>query len=153
MAELVREGCRARGRFIAAVSGGSTPWRMLSALGEENLPWADVHFAQVDERVAPDGHQDRNLTSLENVLASGGRMRAITVHPMPVADPDLEGAGARYAWRLKSVAGDPLVFDPSYTSASERTATPLRWFLGTQYSTRRPPTSRSPARNIRVDAG
>ena len=111
MAELVREACRDRGRFIAAVSGGSTPWQMLRALGEEDLPWADVHFAQVDERVAPDGHQDRNLTSLENVLASSGTMRAITVHPMPVADPDLERAGARYASQLKSVAGDPLVFD------------------------------------------
>ena len=137
MAELVREGCRARGRFIAAVSGGSTPWQMLSALGEEDLPWADVHFAQVDERVAPDGHQDRNLTSLENVLASSGRMRAITVHPMPVADPDLEGAGARYASRLKSIAGDPLVFD--LVTPRPRSGRPHRFagFLGTQYSTRR----------------
>ena len=38
-----------------AVSGGKTPWQMLRALANEEVPWADVHVVQVDERVAPAG--------------------------------------------------------------------------------------------------
>ena len=59
-----------RGRFVFAVSGGHTPWVMLEALAEEEVPWSNVHLAQVDERVAPSGHPDRNLTHLhESLLA------------------------------------------------------------------------------------
>jgi 6-phosphogluconolactonase len=35
---------------------------MLRALASENIPWNEVHLMQVDERVAPAGHPDRNLT-------------------------------------------------------------------------------------------
>ncbi len=58
----------ARGRFVLAVSGGHTPWIMLRALAQEDIPWAGVHVCQVDERVAPDGHPDRNLTHLRGSL-------------------------------------------------------------------------------------
>jgi Glucosamine-6-phosphate isomerases/6-phosphogluconolactonase len=44
-----------RGRFIMAVSGGHTPWVMLSALAGEKVPWDKVYMAQVDERLAPKG--------------------------------------------------------------------------------------------------
>src|SRR5207253_10841511 len=47
-----RAAVKARGRFIVAVSGGHTPWQMLLALAEEEVPWKDVHVVQVDERVA-----------------------------------------------------------------------------------------------------
>jgi 6-phosphogluconolactonase/glucosamine-6-phosphate isomerase/deaminase len=42
----------ARGQFVMAVSGGRTPWIMLRALGNEEVPWERVHVVQVDERVA-----------------------------------------------------------------------------------------------------
>jgi 6-phosphogluconolactonase len=58
----------ARDRFALAVSGGHTPWIMLRALASEDVPWAGVHVCQVDERVAPDGHPDRNLTHLRESL-------------------------------------------------------------------------------------
>ena len=62
---------RARGRFTVAISGGRTPWVMLRALSErDDVPWQNVHVLQVDERVAPAGHADRNLTHLrESLLA------------------------------------------------------------------------------------
>ncbi len=50
------------GRFVLAVSGGQTPGPMLRALAGEDVPWQGVHIVQVDERVAPAGHPDRNLT-------------------------------------------------------------------------------------------
>jgi 6-phosphogluconolactonase len=55
-------------RFIIAVSGGHTPWIMLTALAGEDVPWDKVHIIQVDERVAPAGHPDRNLTHLRESL-------------------------------------------------------------------------------------
>src|SRR5262245_64883359 len=63
-----RAAVATRGRFIMAVSGGHTPWTMLRALADQPLPWADVHVVQVDERVAPAGHPDRNLTHLRESL-------------------------------------------------------------------------------------
>ena len=50
-----RAAVAARGRFIVAFSGGHTPWQMLRALADEQVPWAGVHVVQVDERVAPAG--------------------------------------------------------------------------------------------------
>jgi 6-phosphogluconolactonase len=75
-----RAAIAARGRFALAVSGGHTPWTMLRALAGEDIPWAGVHICQVDERVAPDGHLDRNLTHLRESLLQHAP-------PAPGADP------------------------------------------------------------------
>ena len=57
-----------RGRFVLAVSGGHTPWAMLRDLAGKEVPWPGVHVLQVDERVAPAGDPDRNLTHLRESL-------------------------------------------------------------------------------------
>ena len=85
-----------RGRFTFAVSGGRTPWAMFAELADR-LPWASVSIYQVDERVAPDGDPDRNLTHLLASLPPGA---AADVHPMPVGAGDLEEAAAGYASAL-----------------------------------------------------
>ena len=61
-------GGRGSREVFMAVSGGHTPWVMLRALANEDVPWAGVHIFQVDERVAPDGDPDRNLTHLHESL-------------------------------------------------------------------------------------
>jgi len=94
-----------------AVSGGHTPWKMLRALADEPLPWADVHIVQVDERVAPAGHPDRNLTHLRESLLAHCPLRPEQVHAMPVEATDLEWARARYAATLEEIAGAPAVLD------------------------------------------
>src|SRR5947209_14963988 len=63
-----RAAVAARGRFIVAISGGHTPWKMLRALADEQTPWAGVHVVQVDERVGPAGGPGRNLTHLPEDL-------------------------------------------------------------------------------------
>ena len=101
---------RARGRFIIAVSGGRTPWAMLRALGQrDDVPWKQVHVLQVDERIAPAGHADRNLTSLSDSLQPPGDPPQI--YAMPVETADLDQAAARYAQILVAVAGSPPVID------------------------------------------
>jgi 6-phosphogluconolactonase len=85
-----------RGRFDLAVSGGTTPGAMFAAL-YGRMPWEKVTIFQVDERVAPDGDPDRNLTLLQRSLPPGG---AADIRPMPVTDGDLEHGAARYAAAL-----------------------------------------------------
>ncbi|HUA41980.1 MAG TPA: 6-phosphogluconolactonase [Streptosporangiaceae bacterium] len=90
---LAKAAVVARGRFTFAVSGGHTPWAMFAALRAEYMPWDNVDLYQVDERVAPDGDPDRNLTHLRESI---GDVPA-RVHPMPVNDADLDGGAAAYA--------------------------------------------------------
>jgi 6-phosphogluconolactonase len=71
-----------RGRFIVAVSGGRTPWQMLRALADEPVPWKDVHVVQVDERVAPAGDPDRNLTHLRESLLEHAPLAPEQIHAM-----------------------------------------------------------------------
>jgi 6-phosphogluconolactonase len=106
-----RAAVTARGRFIMAVSGGRTPWTMLRALADQPLPWADVHVVQVDERVAPAGHPDRNLTHLRESLLAHCPLRPEQVHAMPVESVNLEAASEQYATTLKQIAGAPVVLD------------------------------------------
>src|SRR5437867_8077930 len=106
-----RAAVKARGRFIVAVSGGHTPWQMLRALAEEEVPWKDMHVVQVDERVAPAGDPDRNLTHLRESLLQHAPLRSEQIHAMPVESPDLEAAAKRYAAALQEIAGSPPVLD------------------------------------------
>ena len=100
-----------RGRFVMGVSGGRAPWQMFHALVSENMPWNAVHIVQVDERVAPPGHVDRNLTHLEESLLSHIPLLPSQVHAMPVEENDLEMAAANYARLLERIAGSPPVLD------------------------------------------
>ena len=110
-AEQARAAVAARGRFIMAVSGGHTPWKMLRELAEQQLPWANVHVVQVDERVAPAGHPDRNLTHLRESLLAHCPLPPEQVHAMPVESADLDAAGRVYAATLQQIAGTPAVLD------------------------------------------
>ena len=111
IAEKARSGVAARGRFIMAVSGGRTPWMMLRALSNQDMPWEKVHVVQVDERVAPAGHQDRNLTQLRDSLLKQVRLPVDHIYAMPVEAVDLEAAAAQYAEKLQEIAGSPPVLD------------------------------------------
>ena len=103
---------RARGRFSVAVSGGRTPWAMLRALSlQENVPWKSMHVLQVDERIAPVFHAERNLTHLCASLAAPGERGRAQIYAMPVESPELDEATERYARTLANLAGWPPVLD------------------------------------------
>src|SRR5713226_6533140 len=85
-----RAAIAARGRFVMAVSGGQTPWLMLRALAREEVPWDAVHVVQVDERVAPAGDPDRNLTHVRESLIEHAPLPPKQIHAMPVEEEDLE---------------------------------------------------------------
>jgi 6-phosphogluconolactonase len=103
IAEEARKSVAARGRFVIAVSGGHTPWIMLRELANEDVPWPAVHIVQVDERVAPAGHPDRNLTHLRESLLDHAPLSAEQIQAMPVECVQLEAAAAKYAATLPAI--------------------------------------------------
>lgn len=107
IAAAAREDVTSRGRFAVAFSGGSTPAPMFAALADHDLPWERIHVLQVDERVAPDGHPERNLTGLRRQLLDRIPIPSGNVHPMPVTEPDLDAAAATYAARIAGLCGQP----------------------------------------------
>ena len=111
VAQEARAAVDARGRFVMAVSGGSTPWQMLRALAGERMPWDAVQIVQVDERVAPAGDPDRNLTHLRESLLSHAPLKAEQIHAMPVEWANLEAAAEAYAKVLGEIAGVPPILD------------------------------------------
>lgn len=111
IASDARNAVAARGRFTMAVSGGKAPWEMLRALANEDVPWKDVHVFQIDERIAPAGDPDRNLTHLRESLLEHAPLPPDQIYAMPVESSDLQAAAIAYAETLKRVAGSPAILD------------------------------------------
>jgi 6-phosphogluconolactonase len=113
LAAECRAAVTARGRFVVALSGGTTPWLMLRVLTREDIPWDAVHVFQADERVAAAGTADRNLTHLLDTL-SDGPLKPEQIHPMPVDYRSLEEAAQRYEQMITAIAGTPPVLDVAH---------------------------------------
>jgi len=111
IAAAARSAVAERGRFVLAVSGGRTPWQMLRALADEDVPWRDVHVIQVDERIAPAGDPDRNLGQLRASLLDHAPLPPQQIHAMPVEQDDLDVAASGYARTLEWIADTPPVID------------------------------------------
>src|SRR5215470_7051097 len=76
-----------------------------SAVAKEDVPWDKVHLAQIDERVAPAGDPDRNLTHLRESLLENAPLPPNQIYAMPVESSDLEGGAKEYALVLEKIAG------------------------------------------------
>jgi 6-phosphogluconolactonase len=111
IAEIARKTVAESGRFVMALSGGTTPWKMLRALGHEDIPWEYMHVFQVDERIAPQGHRDRNLTHLIEILLEFAALNEDHIYAMPVEMNDLESAAICYYKTLCQLAGSPPILD------------------------------------------
>ncbi len=95
--EAASAAIRERGRFNMAVSGGRTPWRTLELLADSSLNWSKTSLFQVDERIAPTGSKERNLTHL---VLSLPLICQAAIRPMPVGADDLYTAAAGYEYSL-----------------------------------------------------
>lgn len=96
VAERARDVLARDVRFTMALSGGKSPWLMVKDLVHEGVAWHQTTIYQVDERVAPEGSDLRNLTHLRDALAT----TTSTIVAMDVNDDDLDQAARRYAKRL-----------------------------------------------------
>ena len=70
-----------------------------------------MHLYQVDERIAPDGDPDRNLTHLRESFLQHVSFPPRNVHAMPVESPDPEAGARQYALALQEFAGSPPILD------------------------------------------
>jgi 6-phosphogluconolactonase len=111
LARSCAEAVAQRGTAVIALSGGETPRAMLAELRELDVPWKCLYVAQVDERVAPDGDTERNLTKIIELLVDQGPLPVERLLPMPVTKPDLQRAAADYQRALERLSGAPLVLD------------------------------------------
>jgi len=111
IADHARQAIAERGLFTLAVSGGRSPWIMLRHLTQLDVSWPDVHIFQVDERVAPAGDPDRNLTHLQESLLRHVPLPLENCHAMPVEAGDLTEAAAHYAAQIESLCGQPARID------------------------------------------
>lgn len=101
--EKIRTAILTKGSFTMAISGGKTPWQMLKILAKAKLRWEKVFLFQVDERVAPDGNEERNLTQLFKSIEGSGIMTRINVFPMHVISENLEEETKAYAEAIEKV--------------------------------------------------
>jgi 6-phosphogluconolactonase len=99
----IREALAHQPSYSLAISGGRTPWEMLKILSKADLPWQRVNLFQVDERIAPDGHADRNLTQLFQAIAGTPMVTQLRIFPMPVLAEDLEEGCREYTQVLDEV--------------------------------------------------
>jgi 6-phosphogluconolactonase len=111
IAAEARMAIATRNRFLLALSGGRTPWLMLRSLAREDVSWQLVHLFQVDERDAPAGHPDRNLTHIRESQLDRVPIPANQAHAIPIEAGNLETAAMSYAKTLQQVAGSPPVLD------------------------------------------
>lgn len=102
IAEAAREAVAAHGAFAMAASGGHTPWAMYGQLEEQELPWEKTRIFQADERIAPAGSAERNLTHLVAALSIGaqGSLRPMPVGEVASGQDDPDAAAGRYAESL-----------------------------------------------------
>jgi 6-phosphogluconolactonase len=107
VADAARQAIRERSRFLLALSGGRTPQPMFGFLAAEAIDWRQVDVVQVDERIAPLGDPERNLTQLRHLLFSRVPLSAGQIHGMPVEERDLPAAAESYEQLLRRLAGSP----------------------------------------------
>jgi 6-phosphogluconolactonase len=95
---IAAESVELRGRFVVAISGGSTPIPMHRTLCEEphlsTIPWTRTHIFWVDERCVPVNDRASNYGAARADFLGSVPIPETQAHPMPMdLSPD-EGAAA-----------------------------------------------------------
>lgn len=112
LAAALIEAVDERGVALIALSGGSTPRAALEQLATRpGVPWSNVHLAQVDERLAPDGGTDRNLTMIQAALLDHIEPASVLAMPVGAAETNPDAASAAYIETLANVVGSPVQID------------------------------------------
>ncbi len=82
-----RESVNRNGRFVVALSGGSTPRRMNEMLGEETyclkIPWDKVYLFWVDERCVPENDEASNYGAAKRAFLESVPIPKAHIYPMP----------------------------------------------------------------------
>jgi len=103
---LADEALQARGLFVVALAGGSTPKSLYALLaGEEyrsRVPWDKTHFFWGDERHVPPDHNDSNYRMTCEAMLSKVPVPPSNVHRIKSEDPDARRAAAAYETEMRA---------------------------------------------------
>ena len=116
--EIAKKSISDRGRFVVAVSGGSTPRAMHGRLSQDpylsDLFWQHTHIFLVDERMVDVDHPDSNFGTARKDLLEKIPIPFDQIYPMPVMTHPEDGA-ERYQMTIKTffqdIGSDDPVFD------------------------------------------
>ncbi|SLM47572.1 6-phosphogluconolactonase [Nitrospira japonica] len=108
--ELGRQAIRLRGRFLLALSGGSTPQRLYQALAQPaksqtEMDWHRTVFLFGDERCVSPDHPDSNYGMARASLFAPLDIPPGHVHRMSGENPDPRAAADEYERSLRTVVG------------------------------------------------
>jgi 6-phosphogluconolactonase len=97
--EIANKSIQERGRFLAALSGGSTPMRLYELLGNQyqnKVNWSNVHFFWGDERCVPIDDAGNSYGQTKKVLFDKINIPKENIHRiLSELEPDL--AARKYA--------------------------------------------------------
>lgn len=99
-----------RGRFLVALSGGSTPRALHKELVEhyrDLIPWERVQVFWSDERCVPPDHPDSNYRMARETLLTQVPLPSENIHRMPGERGDYDAAAADYEQEMRQVFGLP----------------------------------------------
>ena len=93
------------GRFVVALSGGSTPKKLYELLASpvftRNIPWRRVFLFWSDERFVPHSNAESNYRMVKESLLERIDIPAKNVFPVPVNGPP-EKAALQYETRIQN---------------------------------------------------
>ncbi len=94
--ESLSEALHSQPHATIAISGGSTPKPLFSALAKADFDWSKVHFFWVDERCVPPTDDQSNFKLANDTLLQPAGIRRVNVHRI-FGEMDPAQAAARYA--------------------------------------------------------
>lgn len=103
---LIAQAIAARGSALVSLTGGTTPRRLYSLLGDSarqwrtRIDWPRVHLFWGDERHVPPDHRDSNFGMAQQALIGHVPIPPAHVHRMRGELPDAQAAAADYAREL-----------------------------------------------------
>src|SRR5947209_8180345 len=104
---LAREAIGARGQFVVALSGGSTPKRLFQILAEppfrDQVDWSRVELFWGDERSLPPDHNDSNFHMATEALLKKVPVPATRVHRLQADRADRDAAARDYQVEIARV--------------------------------------------------
>jgi 6-phosphogluconolactonase len=96
-----------RGRFIIALSGGSTPLKLFVRLTEapyrETIDWSRVYFLWGDERSVPPDHPESNYRMAHEALLGPLAIAPSQILRMEAEREDLAAAANEYDQKLRTL--------------------------------------------------
>ena len=114
-ARSAAEATKARGRFVAALAGGSTPTAMYRRLANGlagPIDWSRVHLFWTDERLVPADHPESNFRMVQEAMLRHVPIPSDNIHRPQTAGCDAEQAARGYEAELRAFFGDqPVEFD------------------------------------------